>query len=104
MHLRDRGHAFYARLLVWLALSAALLGYIGWGRETTSITSFFFIRRSVRDIWGYFYEGLPDIGNARALDTVYWVSIGVALVGVLALIWLALEPEPPEPDAEAFEV
>ena len=104
MQLRNRGHAFYSRLLVWLALSIALLGYIGWGRELTSVTNFFFIRRSVREIWGYFYDGLPAIGNARALDAVYWLSIGAVLIGVLALIWFALEPEPPEPDSEATEV
>lgn len=81
------------RLLVWLTLSAALLGYIRWGTELTAVTSFYFIRRSVPEIWGYFQVGLPEIGNARALDALYWVSIGTLIIGVLALLWLALEPD-----------
>ncbi len=95
---RDR--LFVARLLVWLALSAALLGYVRWGTELTSVTSFYFIRRSVPDIWGYFHKGLPEIGNPGALDAVYWVSIGAVLIGVLALLWLALEPEQIETEPE----
>lgn len=95
MPTTDRG--FVARLLVWLALSASLLGYMRWGTELTSVTSFYFIRRSVPEIWNAFYQGLPDIGNARALDAMYWGSIVVVVSGVLVLLWLALEPEP-EPD------
>jgi hypothetical protein len=97
----DRG--FIARLLVWAVLSAALLGYIRWGSELTAVTSFFFIRRSVPEIWNSFHEGLPEIGNARALEAVYWTSIAALIVGVLALMWLALAPEPTEPDAEATD-
>lgn len=89
-----------ARLVVWVALSGALLGYIRWGSELTAVTSFYFIRRSVPEIWGYFYDGLPEIGNPRALDAVYWASIGACLIGALALIWLALAPEPPATEAE----
>jgi len=94
---------FVARLLVWGALSAALLGYVRWGSELTSVTSFYFIRRSVPEIWGYFHDGLPEIGNGRALDAVYWTSIAAFIVGVLALIWIALAPEATEPDSEATD-
>ena len=97
----DRG--FVARLLVWVALSAALLGYIRWGSELTSVTSFYFIRRSVPEIWEYFHDGLPEIGNARALDAVYWTSIVAFIVGALALLWIALAPEPAEPESEAAD-
>jgi len=96
--------SFTARLLVWLALSAALFGYIRWGSELTSVTSFYFIRRSVPEIWGAFHEGLPEIGNARALDAIYWASIAGLIVGVLALLWLALEPERNANESEAPEV
>ena len=95
--------AFAARLLIWLALSAALLGYIRWGSELTAVTSFYFIRRSVPEIWGAFYDGLPEIGNARALDGIYWVSIVTLIIGVLALVWLALTPEAAENETEATE-
>ncbi len=99
---RDR--AFVARLLVWLALSASLLGYVRWGTELTSVTSFYFIRRSVPEIWGYFHKGLPEIGNSGALDAVYWASIGTVLIGVLAMLWLALEPEPVETEPEVIDI
>lgn len=94
----DRG--FIARLLVWLAMSVAFLGYLRWGSEITAVTSYYFIRRSVPEIWGSFHRGLPEIGNARALDAVYWGSIGAVVVGVLAMLWLALEPEPERTDLE----
>ncbi len=98
---RDR--AFVARLLVWLALTVSILGYIRWGSELTSVTSFYFIRRSVPDIWGYFFKGLPEIGNPRALEAVYWGSISVLLVGVLALLWLALAPEASANEQEVID-
>ncbi len=69
-----------------------LLGYLWWGTERTAVTSFYSIRRSVPDIWGRFHDGLPEIGNARALDAIYWASIVALILGVLALIWLALAP------------
>lgn len=90
-----------ARFLVWLALSASLLGYMRWGSEITAVTSFYFIRRSVPEIWNAFYRGLPEIGNARALDAMYWGSIVVAVAGVLVLLWLALEPETKSDEPEA---
>ena len=99
-----RDQAFVARLLVWLALCVSLLGYIRWGTELTSVTSFYFIRRSVPEIWGYFRKGMPEIGNSGALDAVYWASIGAVLVGVLALIWLAMEPEQRETEPEGIEI
>lgn len=100
-HQPTTNRELFARLLVWLALSAALLGYILWGSEHTQVTSYYLIVRSVPEIWGYFHDGLPEIGNTRLLDAVYWISIGASLVGTLALLWLALEPEPEE--AEPIE-
>lgn len=82
-----------AQVIVWLALSGSLLAYIRWGTERTAVTSFYFVRRSVPGIWGYFLDGLPEIGNARVLDVIFWSAIAALIVGVLALLWLALEPE-----------
>ncbi|MEZ4507484.1 MAG: hypothetical protein R2848_16940 [Thermomicrobiales bacterium] len=70
-------------VLVWGAPSAALLGYLRWGTESTAVTSYYFIVRSVPEIWSRFYEGLPEIGNARLLDAVYWICIGASIAGVL---------------------
>jgi hypothetical protein len=101
MRAPELNRSLLSRLLAWLALSGALLGYVRWGSELTSVTSFFFIRRSVPEIWGAFHEGLPEIGNAGALDALYWISIAALIVGVLVLFWLALEPEdrPEEPES-----
>lgn len=96
-------HAVVARVLVWGALSAALLGYLRWGAESTAVTSYYFIVRSVPEIWSRFYEGLPEIGNARLLDAVYWICIGASIAGVLALLWIALDPEDGESEPEAIE-
>lgn len=101
--LRNHDSGFVARLFVWLAMSLALLGYIRWGSELTAVTSFYFIRRSVPEIWDSFHSGLPEIGNPRALDAIYWASIGVLILGVLALLWLALEPDRAELGPEATD-
>lgn len=87
----------WGRVLVWLTLSGSLLAYIRWGSETTAVSSFYFIRRSVPSIWGYFFDGLPVIGNARLLGAVYWVCVATLLLGTLALLWLALEPDAESP-------
>lgn len=90
------------RLIVWLALSGSLLAYIRWGTELTAVTSFYSIRRSVPSIWGFFHDGLPEVGNGRVLELVFWSSLVALIGGVLALFWLALEPEgdvpPPDQD------
>lgn len=101
--LKTQDRYFFSRLLVWLALSGAFLSYLHWGREQTAVTSFYFIVRSVPEIWHFFYEGLPEIGNTRALYAIYWGSIGVCVIGVLAMLWLALEPEREPDTAEAPE-
>ncbi len=92
-----------ARVIIWTALSVLLLGYLRWGTELVSITTYYHIRRSVPYIWNSFHSGLPEIGNARALDVVYWACLGGTVLGVLALFWLALIPsdkESGEPPAE----
>jgi hypothetical protein len=85
-----------ARVITWVALSALLLWYLRWGSELVSVTSYYHIRRSVPYIWNAFHEGLPEIGNETALDFVYWACLAVAVVGVLALFWLALTPSDKE--------
>ncbi len=81
-----------SRIIVWAALSALLLGYVRWGSEVVSITSFYHVRRSVPSIWRAFRRGLPDVASGTAMNVVYAVSLGILLVGVLALVWLALDP------------
>ncbi|HET9661579.1 MAG TPA: hypothetical protein VFP05_14685 [Thermomicrobiales bacterium] len=95
----ERNHLLTARVLIWAALSALLLWYLRWGSELVAITPYYHIRRSAPYIWNAFHKGLPDIGNETALDIVYWSSITVVVVGVLALFWLALTPS----DKEAVE-
>jgi hypothetical protein len=99
----ERNDLLIARVLIWAALSALLLWYLRWGSELVAVTPYYHIRRSVPYIWNAFHEGLPEIGNETALDGVYWACLAVALIGVLALFWLALTPsekENPEPAAE----
>lgn len=92
-----------AQVLVWAALSALFLWYLRWGSEMVAITSYYHIERSVPYIWNSFHEGLPEIGNGTALDIVYWSCIAVAVVGVLALFWLALTPSEKESAEPASE-
>lgn len=103
--MRDRfkpSELLTARVLTWAALSALVLWYLRWGSELVAITSYYHIRRSVPYIWNRFHQGLPEIGNSTALDLVYWSCIAVALIGVLALFWLALTPSDKE-SAESTE-
>lgn len=92
-----------AQVLVWAALSGSLLYWLRWGSELVAITSYFHIRHSVPYLWNKFHNGLPDIGNERMLDVVYWSCIAVAVVGVLALFWLALTPSEKEAAEPATE-
>lgn len=98
-----RNDLFYARVVVWAALSVLLLWYLRWGSEVVSITAYFHIRRSTPYIWNAFHGGLPDIGNGTALDVVYWSCLAVTVLGVLALFWLALTPSDKESADPATE-
>lgn len=82
-----------ARVLVWAALSGALLVWLRWGSVLVEITYYYRIRRSVPYVWNKFHHGLPDAGSPRALDVLYWSAIIVMIAGVLALLWLALAPD-----------
>lgn len=81
-----------ARIVIWLALSVALLSYLRWGSEIVSTTRFLQTRRSAPSIWNTFYRGLPEIANGAVLDIVYSTALAAVIVGTLALIWLALIP------------
>lgn len=104
--MRERfaqSHLLIARVVVWGALSALLLWYLRWGSEIISITSYYRIRRSVPSIWSEFHDGLPEAGNQTLLDIVYWAAIAATVLGVLALLWLALLPsekESADPEVE----
>ena len=99
----ERNNLLMARVIIWAALSALLLWYLRWGSELVSVTSYYHIRRSVPYIWNAFHKGLPEIGNETALDIVYWACLAVAVVGVLALFWLALMPSHKESTDPAGE-
>lgn len=90
----QRDHMTVARVVVWAALSLGLLYWLRWGSLSVSITSYYKIRRTVPHIWGTFADDLPSVGSAWALTLVYWSCIVVMIVGVLAMLWLALESDP----------
>ncbi|MEZ4532575.1 MAG: hypothetical protein R2855_16400 [Thermomicrobiales bacterium] len=45
---------------------------------------------------------MPEIGNARLLDAVYWICIGASIARLLALLWFALDQRMVNP-SEAIE-
>jgi hypothetical protein len=89
-------------LLIWGALSIALLGVLGfgsipaWRYHWDPIAFVLTVDRSRETfihIWSYQIEHLPSIGSELAIQVVFTVSLLAFLAGIVAGLWLLIVPE-----------
>jgi hypothetical protein len=96
----DRADSRY--LLIWGALSIAILGVLGFGSipawryhwdPIAFVLSVDRSRETFMHIWTYQVEHLPSIGSELAIQVVFLVAVLVFIVGTLAGLWLLIVPD-----------
>lgn len=89
----------FSRLLFGIA-ALAFLVYLAIGSIEVRIWRFgriYFEDRSVREVWAYFGDRLPDMPGQPVISALYWISLAVMVIGSIAGLWLFLGSEDDEP-------
>lgn len=103
-------------LIVFFVVSAGFLIFLAIGTVEARIWRFGrlnFEDRSVRHVWSYLGDHLPDMPGQPVISALYWISVVVMVVGTILGLWLflgtpdedpasdasATTPEPPAPHA-----
>lgn len=89
----------FSRLLFGIA-ALAFLAYLAIGSIEARIWRFgriYFEDRSVREVWAYFGDRLPDMPGQPVISALYWISLAVMVVGSIVGLWLFLGSEDDDP-------
>lgn len=89
----------FSRLLFGIA-ALAFLVYLAIGSIEARIWRFgriYFEDRSVREVWAYFGDRLPDMPGQPVISALYWISLAVMVVGSIVGLWLFLGSEDDDP-------
>ncbi len=86
----DRLNARPARRAVWLVLCLAVFGFVAFGSVTVYEADGEARRMSVVRVWAMLGDGLPRVGHATLVNTVFVAALLVLIAASLAASWLAL--------------
>lgn len=91
----ERGGTRRPRLMFGVT-SLAFLVYLAFGSVEVRIWRYgrlYFEDRTIRHVWAYFGDRLPDMPGQPVIQALYWLSLTVIVVGAVAGLWLFLEPD-----------
>lgn len=91
----ERGRTRRPRLMFGVT-SLAFLVYLAFGSVEVRIWRYgrlYFEDRTIRHVWAYFGDRLPDMPGQPVIQALYWLSLTVIVVGAVAGLWLFLEPD-----------
>lgn len=83
-------------LAVFGVTSLAFLVYLAFGTVEARIWRFgrlYFEDRTIRHVWAYFGDRLPDMPGQPVIQALYWVSLAVMVIGAVIGLWLFLVPD-----------
>lgn len=86
--------------IVFAVVSLGFLLYLAIGTVEARIWRFgrlYFEDRSVRDVWAYLSDYLPNLPGGGVISALYWLSLGVMVIGVILGLWLFLGTEDEDP-------
>jgi hypothetical protein len=95
-----RGHA---PRVVFAVVSVGFLLYLAFGTVEARIWRFgrlYFEDRPIRDVWGYLGDHLPDLPGQGIIGALYWLSLGVMVIGVVLGLWLFLGTDDEDPASD----
>ena len=91
-------------LIVFAVTSLAFLVYVAFGTIEARIWRFGrlnFEDRSIRHVWRYFGDRLPDLPGQALITGLYWTGLLVMVIGTVAGLWLFLGTPDEDPAKEA---
>lgn len=80
-------------LIVFAISSIAFLAYIAFGTIEARIWRFGrlnFEDRTIRHVWSYFGDRLPELPGQAVISGLYWMALAVMVIGTVAGLWLFL--------------
>lgn len=80
-------------MLLWAAFVAVLIGYLLVFPIRARLNKGVIERHTGREIWHAMRDGLPLVDNDWLLGGAFWIVLGFCFVGLLALIWCALDDD-----------
>lgn len=86
-------HASRVRFIVWLVASVGFLSYLAFGSVEARMWNFgrlFFQDRSIVHVWAYFGDRLPDMPASPLIPVLYYLSLGVMVLGTVWGLWYFL--------------
>lgn len=99
---RDEGGPNFP-LIVFAVSSLAFLAYVAFGTVEARIWRFGrlnFEDRTIRHIWGYFGDRLPELPGQAVFSGLYWIALAVMVIGTVAGLWLFLGTPDEDPAHE----
>jgi hypothetical protein len=90
--------------LVFVIASIGFLAFLAIGSVEARIWRFgrlYFEDRTVREVWAYFGDRLPDMPGQPVFTALYWISIAVIVLATLVGLWLFLGTGDDDPATEA---
>jgi hypothetical protein len=98
-----RGRGIRVPVIVFWVVSVAFLLYLAIGSVEARIWRFGrlnFEDRDVRHVWSYFGDHLPDMPGQSVISALYWISLGVMVIGTILGLWLFLGTEDETPSTD----
>lgn len=92
-------------LLVFAVVSLGFVLYLALGSVEARIWRFGrlnFEDRTVRHVWSYFGDHLPEMPGQPVITALYWISLAVMIVGTILGLWLFLGTPDEDPASEAI--
>jgi hypothetical protein len=89
--------------IVFAVTSLAFLVYIAFGTIEARIWRFGrlnFEDRTIRHVWSYFGDRLPDLPGQTLITGLYWAGLAVMVIGTVAGLWLFLGTPDEDPAGE----
>lgn len=83
-------------MAVFGVTALAFLVYLAFGTVEARIWRYgrlYFEDRTIRHVWAYFGDRLPEMPGQPVIQALYWISLAVIVVGAVAGLWLFLIPD-----------
>ncbi len=83
-------------LVVFGVTALAFLVYLAFGTIEARIWRYgrlYFEDRTIRHVWAYFGDRLPEMPGQPVIQALYWISLAVIVIGTVAGLWLFLVPD-----------
>ena len=94
-------------LITFAIASVAFLAYIAFGTIEARIWRFGrlnFLDRSIRHVWSYFGDRLPELPGQALITGLYWLGLALMVIGTVAGLWLFLGTPDEDPAGESHAI